>query len=276
MGRDKLLYTLHAAGRSTGFVTYRLQGGAAVALRSGTTDHKVFDEIFVEGVYKPGLATLRPNKLGDKFGNDKLGEGLGPVTLIDLGAYTGLSALFFARELAARELAVEEIIAVEPDPDNFQMLSNNLRTSGLAGRATAIRAFAGREHAFAEVRDSGNGAWGMRMGPVSDTGTPVLPLAEIAKAAKTDAPIVLKCDIEGGEREIFLNIRDWEHLIRYILLELHTEFLSVRELLSCLESSRFEWTIHGTPAEGAGIAFFLLERGRQRDLLANTRANSAG
>lgn len=27
---------------------------------------------------------------------------------------------------------------------------------------------------------------------------------------------------------------------------------------------------------GAGIAFFLLKRGKQRDLLANTRANSAG
>lgn len=267
VGRDKLLYTLHMAGRSTGVVTYRLQGGAAVTLRSGTTDHKVFDEIFMERVYDPGLAALRLENLGD----DELGDDLGPVNLIDLGAYTGLSALFFARELA-----VEEIIAVEPDPDNFRLLQENLRTAGLASRATPIRAFAGTEHAFAEVRDSGNGAWGMRMGPISDAGTPVLPLAEIAKAAKTGAPIVLKCDIEGGERAIFLNIRDWEHLIRYILLELHTEFLSVRGLLACLESSGFEWTIHGTPAEGAGIAFFLLKRGKQRDLLANTRANSAG
>src|ERR1035438_1138888 len=135
VGRDKLLYTLDVAGRSSGFVTYRLRGGAAVALRSGTTDHKAFDEIFGEGVYKPGLAALLTNKSGDTLGPNKLSDALGPVTLIDLGAYTGLSALFFARELA-----VEEIIAVEPDPDNFRLLSNNLRTSGLASRATAIHA----------------------------------------------------------------------------------------------------------------------------------------
>ena len=204
---------------------------------------------------------------------------LGHVTLIDLGAYTGLSALFIARELAARELAVDgtivdKIIAVEPDPDNFRLLSENLRTTGLANRATALRAFAGAEHAFAEVQDSGNGAWGMRMGPFTDTGTPVLPLAEIARAAKTNAPVVLKCDIEGGERQLFLHIRDWEHLIRYILLELHTEFLSVGEMFASLESSGFEWTIRGSAAEGAVIAFFLLERGEQRASLASREAGA--
>jgi hypothetical protein len=93
----------------------------------------------------------------------------------------------------------------------------------------------------------------------------VLPLAEIAKTAKTDAPVVLKCDIEGGERQLFLHIRDWEHLIRYILLELHTEFLSVREMHACLESSGFHWRIHSAPAEGASIAFFLLERRERRE-----------
>jgi hypothetical protein len=108
VGRDKLLYALHAARPRADVVTYRLQGGAAVVLRSGTTDHKVFDEIFVERVYQAGLAALRLNQLG---------EDLGPITLIDLGAYTGLSALFLARELV-----VEEIIAVEPDPDNFRLL----------------------------------------------------------------------------------------------------------------------------------------------------------
>ncbi len=251
--RDQIRYALRAAGWGTEPVTYRLRGGVSVALRKGATDGKVFDEIFVERVYAPCLAALP--------------ENLGSVTLIDLGAYTGLSALFFAHELA-----VDEIVAVEPDPDNFRLLLENLRTTRLASRSTALKAFAGAQHAFAEVEDSGNGAWGMRMGPLSDTGTPVLPLAEIAQAAKSNAPVVLKCDIEGGERQIFFHIRDWEHLIRYILIELHTEFLSVREMLACLESSRFHWTIHGTPPEGASIAFFLLQRGEQRAVPLAARA----
>lgn len=247
---DKLAYLLNPGGNGAGLLTYRLQGGRSVALRKGTTDSKVFDEVFLEGAYASCVAALPDN--------------LGPVTLIDLGANIGLTAVFLVRTLD-----VVEIIAVEPDPDNFELLSENLRRAGLASRSTAIRAFAGAERAFAELQDSGNGAWGMRMGPIADTGTPVLPLAEIAGltttgAAKTGATIILKCDIEGGERQLFLHMRDWDHLIPYIFLELHTEFLSFQEMSACLESSRFQWKIRGTPLPGASIALLLLERGEPR------------
>ena len=217
-----------------------------MALRKGTTDSKVFDEIFIERAYAPCVAGLPAN--------------LGPVTLIDLGANIGLSVLFLIRALE-----VIEIIAVEPDPDNFRLLSENLRRARLTSRSIALRAFAGAEPACAELHDSGNGAWGMRIGAPSDTGIPVLPLTGIAglvkkSSAKAGPPILLKCDIEGGERQLFLHIRDWDHLIRYIFLELHTEFLSVDELLACLRSSGFRWIVHGSPPAGASIALLLLER----------------
>jgi FkbM family methyltransferase len=240
-GLDKLRYAVNARGRGTGQVRYRLRGGASVVLRKGTTDFKVFDETFVERVYAPCVAGLP--------------DHLGPVALIDLGANIGLSALFFVRALE-----VIEIIAVEPDLDNFRMLSENLRRAGLANRSTALRAFAGAERAFAELHDPGNGAWGMRMGPLSDTGTCVLPLAEIAAAVRSGAPLVLKCDIEGGERQLFLHIRDWDRLIHYVLLELHTEFLPIEELLACLRSSEFRWAVRGSPLDKASIALLLLER----------------
>ena len=168
----------------------------------------------------------------------------------------------------------DEIIAVEPDPDNFRMLTENLRRTGLAKCTTAICGFAGAERGFAELYDSGNGSWGMRMGAFSETGTPVLPLAEIAGWAKTGPPIVLKCDIEGAERLLFPCIRDWEHLIRYVILELHTEFLSLQEMYACLASSRFHWTIHGTPPAAASIAILLLERQERRKPLLSIRARS--
>jgi FkbM family methyltransferase len=244
-GIGKLRYALNASGHGTGLATYRLQSSMSVTLRRGTTDFKVFDEIFVEQAYAPCVSGLPAN--------------LGPVTLIDLGANMGLSALYLTRKLD-----VAEIIAVEPDPDNFRLLSENLRRAGFGNRSTAIRAFAGAENAFAELYDSGNGAWGMRMGPASHTGIPVLPLAEIAGTSKAALPILLKCDIEGGERALFLHIRDWDHLIRYIFLELHIEFLPVHELHACLDSSAFQWRIHGTVPAGASIALLLLERGDRK------------
>lgn len=245
VGIDKVRFTMNASGHGTGIATYRLRDNVSIALRRGITDFKVFDEIFVERVYAPCVAGLPAN--------------LGPVTLIDLGANIGLSALFLTRALN-----VAEIIAVEPDPDNFRVLSENLRSAGLASRSTALRAFAGAELAFAELHDSGNGAWGMRMGALSCTGIPVLPLAQIADAAKAGPPILLKCDIEGGERQLFLHIRDWEHRIHYIFLELHTEFLSFQEMVACLQSSAYQWTIHRTPDAGDAIVLLMLERGLRR------------
>ncbi len=101
---------------------------------------------------------------------------------------------------------------------------------------------------------------------LSATSTASPRRASISIAPVTSsAPLLLKCDIEGAERQLFLHIRDWEHLIRYIFLELHTEFLPVEEMLACLASSGFEWTIHGTPSAGAGIALLLLERGERRN-----------
>ena len=251
-GIDKLRYAINASGRGAGLLALRFRSSVnrvpvTIMLRKGTTDFNVFDEIFVEQAYAPCVAALPRN--------------LGRVALIDLGANVGLSALYLARELGERALEVEQIIAVEPDPDNFQLLSENLRTSGLASRSIAFRAFAGAERAFAELHDTGNGAWGMRMGQLSDTGIPVLPLAEIAKAAKTrSAALVLKCDIEGSERQLLQRVRDWDYLIRYVFLELHTEFLSVEEMFACLRRSGFQWKIHGTPLRGASIALVVLER----------------
>ena len=245
VGIDKLRYAINASGHGVGLAIYDLRGGITVTLRKGTTDFKVFDEVFVECAYAPCVARLPAN--------------LGQVTLIDLGANIGLSAQFLSLALN-----VAEIIAVEPAPDNFRVLAENLRRAGLANRSIALRAFAGAELGCAELHDSGNGAWGKRMGPLSDTGTPVLPLAEIAALVKTRAPIVLKCDIEGGERQLFLHIRDWEHLIHYIFLELHTEFLPFEQMVACLQSSGYQWTIHGTPDAEAVIVLLMLERGLRR------------
>jgi FkbM family methyltransferase len=243
-GIDKLRYILNGSntsGHGAGLATYRLRDNGSIGLRKGTTDFKVFDEMFVERAYGPCVARL-PDRLG-------------PVTLVDLGANIGLSVLYLAGALD-----VAGIIAVEPDPDNFRLLTENLRRAGLASRTIALRAFAGAERGFAELYDSGNGAWGMRMGTLAETGIPVLPLAEIANTGRTNTTIVLKCDIEGSERQLFVHIRDWDHLIRYIVLELHTEFLSFQGMLACLQSSRFQWTVHGEVPAGASIALLLLER----------------
>jgi FkbM family methyltransferase len=219
-----------------GIRTCRLTGGMRVALRPGSTDWQVFEEIFIEGAYSRWLDAI-PREAD---------------VLLDLGANVGLSAIYLARRLP-----VTSIIAVEPDPGNFAMLRENLRLSGLESRSTAVQAFAGAERGFAQIQDSGNGAWGMRMGRRAESGIPVYPLEDLARSG---SPMVVKCDIEGAERGLFSGIRAWAHLVRFVILELHTEFLAAEELRNCLENSGYRWQIHGEVPNGACIGVLGLER----------------
>jgi FkbM family methyltransferase len=244
---SKLTYALDMAGarwgvgRRRGFREYRLRGGMRLRIRKGTTDPSVFEEIFIEQIYARHARTIR--------------RGAEPIVLIDLGANIGLSVIALARALQPAG-----IVAVEPDEANFAMLLENLRLAGLADRCTALRAFAGAERGFAELLDSGNGAWGMRIGAPADSGIPVLPLAEIVGRAGRDGCVLIKCDIEGAERQLFLRMREWEHLASFIILELHTEFLAVEEFRGCLESSGYRWKIHGEIPPDACLCVVGLER----------------
>jgi FkbM family methyltransferase len=233
---------------ATGTREYQMRGGTSVVLRRNSTDRKVFEEIFVEHAYTPYAKAIARNA---------------PILLVDLGANIGLSAVALARELQP-----VAIVAVEPDRGNFALLRENVRRAGLADQCAAVQAFAGVEQGFAELVDSGNGAWGLRMGAPTVTGIPVLPLEEIiaigegmAGAAESRAArTVLKCDIEGAEASLFQRIGQWEGRVHYMILELHTEFLSVQELHACLAASRYHWRIGGTIPAEAILALIGLER----------------
>jgi hypothetical protein len=148
--RDRAIGSLWPAplGR---YREYRIRGSGSVTLRRGSTDEKVFEEIFIEGAYTPYAQAVRRQ---------------GPVILIDLGANIGLSVISLARDL--RPFA---IVAVEPDGGNFGMLQENLRRTGLMEQCTAIQAFAGAEHASRNwwIPETGLGgcAWERQPGQVS-------------------------------------------------------------------------------------------------------------
>jgi FkbM family methyltransferase len=222
-------------GGPGGRPTFCLKDGTRIQLRQGSTDFRVFEEIFIERVY---------SRFAGRLPKDR--------TIVDLGANIGLSAIFLA-QAAPRS----RVIALEPDAGNFAMLLENLAGAGLEHRVAAIQAFAGAEPGFAGIEDSGNGEWGLRMGARSHTGVPVVTISELVDGA---GPVSVKCDIEGTERELFSRLREWEHLVGFILLELHTELFPPNELYRILQGSGYEWVVHGEIPVDACIALIALER----------------
>ena len=226
--------------------SYRLRNGATVFLRQGTTDCKVFDEVFVDRIYEPFVAA-----------------GGGSSVLVDLGANVGLSTLFLDRRIG-----FDHVVAVEPDYENLRALRRNLEDN-LSVPCESIQAFAGGERGFAKVHDAGYGEWGLRMGDAAPSGISVMPLAEILPSVA--GGVLLKCDIEGAERYLFPQITEWDHLVRFIILELHTEFFSIEQLHKALATSKYEWRFHGGAEPGAVLAVFGLERGSLRPTLQSER-----
>lgn len=251
---DCVRYLAHESRRQwlgRGDYSYRFTDGLRVCLRAGTTDRKVFDEVFLERIYAPFAAAV-PRETR-------------PLVLVDLGANIGLSALFLHRALG-----FSQVITIEPDLGNLRMLRRNLQDNHVPHEA--VQAFAGGERGYAQILDSGHGAWGLRMGEACEDGIPVLPLAEIIPDAPGGA--VLKCDIEGAERHLFPHIAEWDALVRFIILELHTEFFSPAQLQAALETSHYEWHWHGDIAPGAVCAVFALERGARKPEPATLQSGS--
>jgi FkbM family methyltransferase len=174
-----------------------------VYARRGTSDLKVFNQIFVAREYRC---------------LDGLKE---PRLIIDCGANVGYSAAYFLSVFPG-----SFVIAVEPDPDNFDMLERNLRP--YQGRYMAIRAAVwpraeslhfkqssvglGREWERVVERDDGTHAHRVQ----------AVDIPGLLAHSRYERVSLLKVDIEGAETELFDDPPlPWLDLVDNITIELH-------------------------------------------------------
>ncbi len=180
--------------------------------RPGTSDERVIQQIFNTQTYS--LSRLARNQELLDFRETLRQAGRRPL-IVDAGANIGASAVFFA--LSFPEAL---IVAVEPEPDNFAVLSRNVEGLNVRCIQAAIAANSGSTR----LLDPGLGAWGYRTDP-SGQG-PELPTFAMSRlleeyAAPPYDPFLVKIDIEGGEKELFAADTDWVRQAPLIILELH-------------------------------------------------------
>lgn len=167
-----------------------------VHLRRGTSDWLVFEQIFLVEEY------------GMEFGNNI-------ANVIDLGAYIGLSAVYFANRYSTAK-----IICVEPDADNWQMLCANTQ---YYPNISAIHAGVWSRRASLEVVARETGDWGNIVRETADgTGIPAVAISDIVTDYGLESIDLLKVDIEGSEKEVFSGrVDDWLGKVKAVVCELH-------------------------------------------------------
>jgi FkbM family methyltransferase len=172
-------------------------------LRAGSSDRTVFNQVFVYEGY------------------DLFGPEFAPEFIVDAGANIGFASVYFlSRYPAAR------VVAIEPDPGNFEMLVQNTSclgervlclNSGLWPFCTGLKVVRGE---FADGRE-----WTFQVRPVRSGETPDLDgmdLETVLKKAGFPRVDLLKMDIERSEREVFGHgPLPWLDCVRVIAVELH-------------------------------------------------------
>ncbi len=157
-----------------------------IRLHPLANDRYVSALMYAHGAYQPELrdfirATLRP---GDVF--------------IDGGAHIG----YFTCAAAQLVGAAGRVVAFEPAPQTFSVLTQNVVLNGLSDRCVLYKAALGREHAYAalEVNPENPGDnWVHVEEPPQSERVEVMSLSSIVAALDIARPRLIKLDIQGME-----------------------------------------------------------------------------
>jgi FkbM family methyltransferase len=186
-----------------------------VEVREATSDWMTFDQIFIDEDYD--LRPLTRFKSLERAYRETLEQGKAPL-IVDLGANVGFSALYFALNWPGARIA-----AIEPDPENFQLLQRNVATmksidpihAGIASRAGSLRILdpaAGKNAIRTTVEPTavGNAIDALTMCTILDR-----------YEQQGCVPFMAKIDIEGAEGDLFSGDVGWIDRFPLVCIELH-------------------------------------------------------
>jgi len=167
-------------------------------LRNNTTDARVFGQLFIHNQYDVPV-------------------NFEPKTILDLGANIGLSALYFAKRFPNAN-----ILAVEPDKDNFEVALKN--TKGY-DKIKLVQKGVWNKNTFLEIIDPGADKDAYMVKEIANQTTTSIEAIDIETLLQQEGWVaidILKIDIEGSEKELFSdNYEKWLPKTRLIFVEIH-------------------------------------------------------
>jgi FkbM family methyltransferase len=200
--------------------------GRHACIRSGTTDLKCLEKIFVDDEYRFPF---------DHF----------PQLIVDAGANIGMATLYFAHQYPHAR-----IVAIEPEPSNFELLHRNCK--GLSN-VILLQGALWPSNSPLEIEDPTADAWTFRVveratirGSTAAVAAITIPaILERVGAKQID---LLKLDIEGSELHLFSDgANRWICLVKAIAIELHDRFMPgcAQAFYSVLVGEKFIQEIRG-------------------------------
>ena len=214
-------------------------GGQQISLRRDSSDFMVFDQIMLEEEFKPFVQLIAD-------------EGIVIKNILDCGANIGLTSLYFSRKFPGCH-----ILALEPEPENFQQLLHNVKANGL-DRVRAVqkgvwskKALLEHDVSFCPAKDW---AFSVRESTHGDGTIDVDTLDNIVNDNGFPVADYIKMDVEGSEFELFRNLASWANAFakaKVISIEVHEKKGSVEEIEHILVAAGFKVRRFGELLVGA-------------------------
>ncbi len=193
-----------------------------VKLRMPSTDVWVYKQIFIDEEYKFTLIKQ-------------------PKVIIDAGANIGLASIYFANLFPEAK-----IIALEPERKNFELLSINVKQFT---NIIPIQGALWSHDTTINICDVGLGDWGFMTSEENmvnnkfEYQVQAFSVDSLMKKYDFKYIDILKIDIEGAEKEVFMDTTKWLNNIDSLIVELHDRMKSgcSRAFYNNTEGFKYEW-----------------------------------
>jgi FkbM family methyltransferase len=200
-------------------------------LRRRTSDIDVFIQIYV----------------GDEFADlfSIIHDKQEIKTVIDAGANVGISSIKFNSVFPR-----VSIIAIEPDDENFLLLNKNLSVNNIKSSSIKSGIWNKKVKLYFNRSFRDGKEWSITVTEVPNNGRSIqsLSINDIVEEYKLEIIDILKIDIEGSEKKVFLESDsnlDFLNKTRFIAIEIHEEFVQKDKIEKILVANGFELKYSG-------------------------------
>lgn len=165
--------------------------------------------------------------------------------IIDLGAHMGLSAVSFLSEYPHAEL-----IAVEPDPDNFKVLVENTMPYNFpTKRVHCYNTAVYNQETELFLTDPSSGSHGFQIvqekSKETDKTIRTVTVNGLLKKHGWDYVDIVKINIEGAEKELFESNTEWLIRTKFLIVETHDRIKNgcTKSLFKALDGYQYKMRI---------------------------------